>query len=60
MNPFIYAIKHEGVKQQLARLNVWRQTASVDVHPATAEDGKQGSNVVAGGTKSTRVGTAPQ
>jgi len=53
MNPFIYAAKHEGVKQKLASLNVCRKTASVDVHPATGD----GTNV-AGGTRSTRTVTA--
>jgi len=59
MNPFIYAIKHEGVKQKLASLNICRKAASVDVHPSTA-DGREGSNVVAGGTRSTHTGTALQ
>jgi len=50
MNPFIYAIKHEGVKQKLASLNICRHQAAV--HPNAGE----GSDVAGGGTRSTRTG----
>jgi len=57
MNPFIYAVKHEGVKQQLAGLCICRKVAVVDVYLAEG-DGQEGGGDVAGGTRSTRTGTA--
>jgi len=50
-NPFIYALKHEGVKQQLARLKICRK-------PRDAGDTSGGNSNRAGGTQQTRTGAA--
>jgi len=49
MNPFIYALKHEGVKQQLARLTVCRK-------PMDVRDTSGNNSNRAGGTQQTRAG----
>jgi len=51
MNPFIYATKHDGVKQQLARLIVCRK-------PRDVGDGPGNSSNRADGTRQTRTGVA--
>jgi len=51
MNPFIYATKHDGVKQQLARLIVCR-------NPNDVGDAPGSSSNRAGGTQQTRPGVA--
>ena len=49
MNPFIYATKHEGVKDQLTRLINWRKPTT-DVAVASWNSGNR-----AGGTRVTRT-----
>jgi len=51
MNPFIYATKHDGVKQQLARLIVCRKPRDVLDVPGSSSNR-------AGGTQQTRPGVA--
>jgi len=48
MNPFIYALKHDGVKHQLARLMVCRK-------PRDVGDTSGISSNRAGGTQKTRT-----
>ena len=56
MNPFIYAAKHEGVKEKLACLMAWRKrfggSAVADV------PGSKINSNVAGGTQQPHKGTA--
>jgi len=51
MNPFIYATKHDGVKQQLARLIVCRKPRDVGDAPGSSSNR-------ASGTQQTRPGVA--
>ena len=51
MNPFIYALKHEGVKHQLPRLMVCRK-------PRAVGDTSGSNNSRAGGTLQVRTGVA--
>ena len=60
MNPFIYAMKHEGVKEELARLAVWRQRVGVTTSAGDAAASDDNRRNFAGGTRSSRTGTAPQ
>ena len=57
MNPFIYAIKHEGVREKLAGLIVWRRRAKVTTSDReTPETGNRRIDVVGGGTPSPQAG----
>jgi len=61
MNPFIYAIKHEGVKEKLAGLMVWRERVrrwwSGGVAVAPEISGSNARNVD-GGTQRLRTGNS--
>jgi len=46
MNPFIYAIKHEGVREKLAGLMVWREQLRRWLGTAAAVAAQSGSDVV--------------
>jgi len=58
MNPFIYAFKHEAVKEKLGRLMFCRKpVAVISVESAPRNDNDRN---IAPGTRQTRTGTAPQ
>jgi len=57
LNPFIYALKHEGVKSQLARLIVCRKPPHSTGDTASAAAAAS-SRSGAGGTRETRTGLA--
>jgi len=59
MNPFIYATKHEGVKQKLARLMVCRKRAE-DTTGAAAPGTNVSSRSKTGRTQKSGTGTAHQ
>jgi len=57
MNPFIYATKHEAVKEKFARLMFWRQCVG-----AASVAGAPGSNInrsnIARGTQQPHIGSS--
>ena len=55
MNPFIYATKHEGVKQKLAGLMVWRKPVDVVAETRGTQVNVQARNVAAGGTQQSHI-----
>ena len=57
MNPFIYAIKHEGVKEKLARLMVWRKRVGVLAVTDAPGTNRNAGNIT-GGTQRSPAGTA--
>jgi len=57
MNPFIYAIKHEGVKEKLTHLMVWRRRGGVAAISDTPQ-GNINTRIVAVGTQQTPADTA--
>ena len=56
MNPFIYAVKHEGVKEKLAGLMIWRGRVGVAA-VADAAGSNSGDRNISGGTRKSHTGT---
>ena len=56
INPFIYAVKHEGVKEKLAGLMIWRGRVGVAA-VADAAGSNSGDRNISGGTRKSHTGT---
>jgi len=60
MNPFIYAFKHEAVKEKLARLIVCRKHVAVTAADASGSNDNDNSRNIVVGTQQSETGTAHQ
>jgi len=58
MNPFIYAIKHEAVKEKLARLVAWLKRVGAGPAVTDAPGNISNDRNIADGTRRAHKGTA--